>query len=531
MGGAAGVAFSALAAHPAPAYPATPLRTPPPARTDALLGRVCRLVRDVLPVSRATVLVFEEPGALVPAVSVAWEDHDELWQRFRAMRPIRLDVSPATAALLRDDRVVVVDDAATSPLVPGEWRDAFGLTSLAVAPLHVDGRPWGALVVDDGAARHEFSAHEVRTLGDLAALAAVAIAAVEDGAGVEAERDLRTALRHAVARLRDTSDLSEAVDAVAPALLDATGYELLAAAVRDARLARSLHVPRTTAYEPETQRLLRAGEAVTSDGRLLVPLRGAGGLLGVLVLRSHGGRARRLDLVFEAAESFAAVVDRVGVAQRAATAAAGADHTTARLAYAREAIDNTLRTFRGAGYARARSGQALFSVATSGEARRAIDELDEARQVFAALSTHPSLTGALRSLLEGGAGSQHELHWAPTGAAPRYIAPESEIAVLRTAARFLGLVREARGRVLGARLSFVQDGIECHLSSNGVLRDQGGFPAGAENPVSGPWLEEVGGHVDFESGASLFSVRFSVPYDPSDRVSVERRQAPRVRTR
>jgi hypothetical protein len=173
----------------------------------------------------------------------------------------------------------------------------------------------------------------------------------------------------------------------------------------------------------------------------------------------------------------------------------------------------------------------LFSVATSGEARRAIDELDEVRQILAAQSSNPTLTGAVRSLLEGGAGSQHELHWAPTGAAPRYVAPESEIACLRTAARFLGLVKAARGRVLSARLSFVQDGIDCQLSSNGVLRDSEGISEGAENLVAGPWLDEIGGHAEFESRDSMFSVRFSVPYDPSDRVSAERRHAPRARVR
>jgi GAF domain-containing protein len=128
MGGAAGAISSALAVRPVALAPAPVRTTPRAVETDALLGRLCRLVRDTLSVSRATVLLFEEPGVLVPAVSVAREDHDELWQRFRAMRPIRLDVSPAAAAALRGDRVVVVDAASVSPLVPGEWRDAFGPT-------------------------------------------------------------------------------------------------------------------------------------------------------------------------------------------------------------------------------------------------------------------------------------------------------------------------------------------------------------------------------------------------------------------
>ncbi|HWL37275.1 MAG TPA: GAF domain-containing protein [Frankiaceae bacterium] len=509
--GAAALAEAVADVAPAVETEAPAARPAHAGQTDALLGRLCRVVRDVLGVSRATVLVFEDPTTLVPAVSVAREEHDELWQRFRTMRPISLDLSSEAVAALRREAVVVVPDAETSPLVPAEWRTAFGLTSLAVAPLHVDGRPWGALVVDDTDARHEFGARDIRTLAELAGLAATAISATECAAAAAAEAALRTALRESATRLGVTLDLAEAVDGVAPFLLTASGFELIGAALGKSGLARTLKVATTTGYDTDAVRVLKNGaeEAVSSDGRLLVPLRGVQGLIGVLVLRSHGSAAKRLDLVHEVADRFAATIEQVGSAERAATHAADMEHSTVRLSLARQAIGRALRTFRGVGYAS--GGPGLFSVSSTNHARRALEDLDEVRQVLAAQSTSPALAPALKALLDGVPARTYELAWTTAGA-PRPVAPEAEIACLRTALRFANLVRESRGRVLAVRLSFTQDGVECSLSSNGLLRDPAAVAG--ETGVSdlvGPWIREIGGTAEFESNDAAFSVRFAVP--------------------
>lgn len=510
--------------------PARPVETDAAARSsrtaqnDALLGRVCRLGRDALGASRATIFVFEEPDRLVPAVSVAREDHDDLWQRFRATRPVSLDLTPAAAAALRADAVVLIPDAAASALVPQEWRTAFALTALAVAPLHVDGRPWGALVVDGLDAGRAFGDAEARTLAGVAGVAAAAVAATERAAAADGEAALRAALRHVLGRLRQTRDLAEAVDTVAPYLLDVTGYELLSASVREARLAKALNVAPTTRHDAEALRLLRDGgeHAPGSDRRLVLPLQVARNVLGLLVLRSQGG-ARRLDLVLEAADAFAVAVENVAATDRAAAATAEADQAGARLEFARHAIGQTLRSFRGAGYA-SRGGATLFSVASGNQARRAVDELDEVRQVLAVHTAGTSVAGALRALLDGGPGAPYEVQVTVHGT-PRPVAPESEIACLRSAARFVSLARQARGRVVAARLSFTGTGLDCHLSTNGLLPD----PAEAGEPVR-TWVRSVGGDVELESSDALFGVRLTVPYDPPERVSA-RHPAARARAR
>lgn len=484
-------------------------------QTDAVLGRLCRVVRDVLGVSRASVLVFQGPASLVPVVSVARDEHDELWQRFRGVRPVAVELSNEAAAALRREAVVVIQDAARSPLVPADWRKAFALTSLAVVPLHVDGRPWGALVVDDGDRRHEFGPKDVRTLAELAALATTAISAAECAAVAAAEAALRTALRESATRLNAALDLAEAVDGVAPFLLGASGFELIGAALVKAGLARTLKVATTSGYDADALRQLRNGadEAVSSDGRLLVPLRGVSGLLGVLVLRSHGSAAKRLDLVHEVADRFAATIEQVAAAERAAAVAADTEHAAIRLTVARQAIGRALRTFRGVGYAA--GGPTLFSVSSANHARRALEDLEEVRQVLAAQSTSPALATALKSLLDSIPARPFEIAWTTNGT-PRPVAPDAEIACLRTALRFANLVRESRGRILAVRLSFTQDGVECLLSSNGLLRDPAAVAGetGCADLV-GPWVREIGGIAEFEANDSAFSVRLVLPNMPA----------------
>lgn len=520
----AGAASGAVAVRLAALEPDT-VRLPRTIHTDALLGRLCRTAREVLDVSRATILEFDEPGALVPAVSVAREDHDELWQRFRTMRPISLDVSPAAAEALSRGDVVVVPDAASSPLVPAEWRTAFSLTSLMVAPLHVEGRPWGALVVDDDNER-EFGAHDVRALSELAGLAGIAIAATRLAGSAEAEAVLRGVLRDAVARLTVTADLAAAIDFVAPYVKEASGYELIGAAVREHRLTRVLNVGTMRGYDSDALRRLRSGdhEAIARGGRLLVPMRGVhGGLLGVLELRQHASASRRLELVQEVAERFAAVVAQLSASERERVRDVEAEHAAARLDLALRGMTRTLRTFRGAGYGQ-RTGITLFPVASANHAKRAVDELGEVREVLRAQGSSPSVTAALRSLLDPGEHGPYELHWASSGT-PRAVGTAGEIAVLLTASRFLTLSLESRGRILGARVSFLQDGVECLLSSDGLLRDPAAAPGESAVERLGPWVHEIGGSVAFDAGEAAFSARLTLPY-ANDRTSTDRRPAP-----
>lgn len=81
------------------------------ADAEPVLRHVARVARELLGADRATVLLHQAPGRLVPAVSVARSGADaELWTRFQSMPPISLDVSHGGDALLLRGEVIVIDD-------------------------------------------------------------------------------------------------------------------------------------------------------------------------------------------------------------------------------------------------------------------------------------------------------------------------------------------------------------------------------------------------------------------------------------
>lgn len=174
---------TAITTAGAPPWEGTPLqRGPRPERTepgpgdprpgpdanDALVEGA-RLARQALGADHASVLLADPLGRLVPAVSVARTEDALLWSRFRAMPPLRIDAIPVPLSIITSPRPIVVNDAESSAIVPEAWRIAFGVRSLAAAPLVSDGVVRGLLVVDFCEQPHEFSESEVRLLEAMAA--------------------------------------------------------------------------------------------------------------------------------------------------------------------------------------------------------------------------------------------------------------------------------------------------------------------------------------------------------------------------
>jgi signal transduction histidine kinase len=134
---------------------------------DELLVESVRLARQGLGVDHASLLLLDAERRLVPKVSIAREDDHVLWARFRAMPPLGLDAIPVADAALTT-RVMVIDDVASSDVIPPNWLSAFAVKSAAIAPLVVDGRLRGALIVDHTTAPHVFTEAEVRLLDAMA---------------------------------------------------------------------------------------------------------------------------------------------------------------------------------------------------------------------------------------------------------------------------------------------------------------------------------------------------------------------------
>ena len=142
---------------------------------DSLLADVATGVRRSLDADRVSVLLLDEAGRLTPAVAVAAQQDESLWQRFRQMPPITLGELDGAQEALADARVLVIEDARTSPLVPGAWQQAFQLESLAIAPVFVSEAPAGILVVELPASAVPVSLSRLSLLEGMAALTGVAL--------------------------------------------------------------------------------------------------------------------------------------------------------------------------------------------------------------------------------------------------------------------------------------------------------------------------------------------------------------------
>lgn len=142
---------------------------------DSLLADVASGVRRSLDADRVSVLLLDEAGRLTPAVAVAAQHDENLWQRFRQMPPITLVDLDGAQEALDDARVLVIEDARTSPLVPGAWQQAFQLESLAIAPVFVADAPAGILVVELPASAVPVSLSRLSLLEGMAALTGVAL--------------------------------------------------------------------------------------------------------------------------------------------------------------------------------------------------------------------------------------------------------------------------------------------------------------------------------------------------------------------
>ena len=184
---------------------------------DALLAELAAGVRRVLDADRVSVLMLEH-DRLTPAIAVARQHDDELWQRFRRMPPIPLPELPGAREVLRSSDIVFIGDASAHPLIPEFWQRQFGLSSLAIAPLHVRGEPAGALVVEHG---HSplFEPRQRTLLEGLAALAGVALNGVRDAAAARTTDGL-TALADAIGTARSPRAVAEQALAC---LLDTVG--------------------------------------------------------------------------------------------------------------------------------------------------------------------------------------------------------------------------------------------------------------------------------------------------------------------
>ena len=142
------------------------------------LADIARSARGMLDIDRVTIFILDGHD-LVPAVAASQSPDDELWATFREMPPVALDVTGLAAEILAARQPTMVD-ARTSPLVPAAWRDTFGLSTLAITPLHAEGRVRGVLIADSAdPERARFTGEQLSAIGAVASLAGLALSRFE----------------------------------------------------------------------------------------------------------------------------------------------------------------------------------------------------------------------------------------------------------------------------------------------------------------------------------------------------------------
>ncbi|MHB2023511.1 MAG: GAF domain-containing protein [Mycobacteriales bacterium] len=183
--------------------------------SDAVLAELAEGVRELLGADRVSLLLLDGQGRLAPAVAMARRPDGALYQRFRSMRPIPVADLPSAWETLAGERVVIVSDAGSSPLVPQAWQHEFGLSSLAIAPLRAADQPIGILVVDQPATG-SMGPTQQALLEGAAALASLAVRALLPPGAAAAE------LAEAVATISSAGSFRVGAERALDALLALT---------------------------------------------------------------------------------------------------------------------------------------------------------------------------------------------------------------------------------------------------------------------------------------------------------------------
>lgn len=161
---------------------------------DEILHGLARIALDASGAARCSLFLVED-DRLTPAVALGRVTDLDLASAFREMDPIRTSDVRTAWERICDARVVVVDDARQSTLLPAEWVERFDLHAVVAVALIVGDEVSGVMVVDypDG---DRIGDLEVRVLETLTRCAAIAVG----NARLHATAERRAAAQEVLAR-------------------------------------------------------------------------------------------------------------------------------------------------------------------------------------------------------------------------------------------------------------------------------------------------------------------------------------------
>jgi signal transduction histidine kinase len=195
------------------------------------------------------------------------------------------DPQSVFAEVVRLGRGIVVEDAASDPRVPAEFRAAVETKSFVVAPIVARARTLGVIFADQHFTGREIRADEVELLVNLAGHAGLAIEKAQLTARLEQRLDERSTIHEVAKGILTTTDLATELTTIARISAQVIGAEGSVLWLLDDGWARS---------EAESADLASDGAPPEPfPGRLEVAATfGAGGRLA-----AQGGRSAAVDLV------------------------------------------------------------------------------------------------------------------------------------------------------------------------------------------------------------------------------------------
>ncbi|HET9075173.1 MAG TPA: GAF domain-containing protein [Solirubrobacteraceae bacterium] len=134
--------------------------------------RICEAICRLTTMQRAAIFMSQGRGYAVRAIGA----HGTSFAELASFRPTLWGTPIARKALLADE-VTVVRNASKEAMVPVEYADQLGISTLVCTPLSAAGRAYGVICADRGGGEFELSdgeRHLLWTLGKTAALVATA---------------------------------------------------------------------------------------------------------------------------------------------------------------------------------------------------------------------------------------------------------------------------------------------------------------------------------------------------------------------
>jgi signal transduction histidine kinase len=237
-----------------------------------------------------------------------------MWADFKKIGHIDLSEVAGAWRYLALGRAVAISNARTSGVLPRDWVERFGLTSLVAIPLHVAGEPCGLMVVDYDTER-SFASSELRLLETIGSYAGIAVRNARLFEDVTRRARLNERLVH---RAEVLHDLGRGLGQRAGAetlvkrlndLLTGQDVHIAELALKDRTQARELGAAELTDTERTAWR--HGGGCLTlNEGTLSVPMRAGRRLIGALRVRPDDADDETRGFLETLAHAVAEVIER-----------------------------------------------------------------------------------------------------------------------------------------------------------------------------------------------------------------------------